>query len=316
MQFVPAIHTKEFLRRNTRVALNLAKNSSEFAKSDLANDFTILNLRDDDGWGWSVAHALAEHQPEWINTEAANNLDVLQLKTCSDLSVAHWLATHQPKWVNSEAAKTTSILMLRDFIGESVAHELAKNQSEWIHSEHVMDKNILLLINNHGQSVAEYICEKHSESHGITTEVMIMRLISQGAAYKHLKPLDITVGESVLMQAKQLIEDCLEPTIALKFAVAFYSTCFYSVEKIKSTPNSTHLAEWQNILLSAENAMIDIAQSNSYVFDAEIQADILCEPGVEALNRFKAQKFLNGINAAVISLNESGNELPPKSGLY
>jgi hypothetical protein len=318
MQFDPAIHTKDFLLSNPDVAFELAEKSSEFAKSDLACDMSILSLRESDvghvvPLGVPLAHYLAQYQSDWIKSAAAADYGVLLLRNNFGVSVAHKLANYQEEWVKSDAAKNRINLQISDHDGNSVAHVFMRKGLSMVHVP--MFAKEILTITCDNELLAENIVEKHAKSHGITKDFMIMKLIGQGAAYKHSKPLAIAIGNSVLKQTKQLIEDCFEPAVAFKQSMALYSTFHHNIVKIRSSSDQKPLEKWRVVLQSAEDLLKNVLQSHPNLFDADIVPDIFCEPGVDAFNRLKSQRILGSINEHGSS-NENQVELTSKIGLY
>lgn len=155
MQFDPAIHTKEYLMGNPSVALELAQKSSDFAKSDLADDISILKLSNT--FGGTVAHSFAKYQLEWLEKKASKNLDILKIIDNSGWSVAHTLAKMQSEWVNSDAAQLIDILIIKDQSGESVASTLAINQPAWVHSNASENHDVLKIVDIWGWTVAHLL---------------------------------------------------------------------------------------------------------------------------------------------------------------
>lgn len=168
MEFIPSIHTKDFLLSNESDLLELAKKNREFAESELAQDIDILKknlckeskivtvahilaenwpiwsdtkatqntaiLKLDDEFGWTVAHALAEHQQSWVKSPIASSKEVLMFTDIYDYSVAHVLAVYQPCWLSTKECEDFEVLSLADEDGVTVAHNLAKHQKDWINN--------------------------------------------------------------------------------------------------------------------------------------------------------------------------------------
>jgi hypothetical protein len=339
----------------TSIAHVLAKYQSIWLRSGMGDNYSALEIKNNEGT--SVAHYLAEYQEEWVFSKAAQDYSILKLTDSLGVSVAHTLARHQPKWLLSAASKDYSILKLTDDDGVSVAHVLAQYQSDWIHSEAVQDHSILGLLDNQGLSVAknlannykkitayaldteflnasdkkiltfeedgkllaEYISDTH-DSYKVDFVTMAMRLISQGAAYKHSQAISASAAHDLRKQAKILIADSLSPDVALKYALAFYSTCHYSAFKAKSSKRSDALDAWVHSLMESEHEIREILSVNPYLCEVSLPADILCEPGDDLLTHLKSERALRDlkINSSLDSnaSSESADSLAAKNGLY
>jgi hypothetical protein len=247
MQFDPAIHTKEFLLNHIDIALNIARKDPEFITSHLANDFDVLKLANE--FGWSVAHTLFSHQPEWGHSEAAN------------------------------------------------------------------DKRVLT-IEKRGQILAEHISKSTGALKLYTTVQMAVKLISQGAAYKHSKTLDASVGRSIFEKCEALIKESIEPPIALKQAIALYSTCFHCAEHVKSTEYKLLNKSWNELLENSKSCILEILTNYPALWDIDHNVDIFCEPADALLKHLKAEITLTDLVIVEISSSESDDEFTAKSGLY
>lgn len=156
MDFQPGIHTKNFLLENLDTLFSLANESPEFAVSHLASDIDLLiqSLPDDDDNGhevpssnWKLAHALASSQPEWLNSIASADKNVLLIEDDDGWTVAHSLAKHQGDWINTAAAKDMEILLRRTrSTNRSVIGTLAQHQSEWVSKLTKADLKTLCLV--------------------------------------------------------------------------------------------------------------------------------------------------------------------------
>jgi hypothetical protein len=317
MQFNPAIHTKEFLIANPHTTCSFAEKSSEFAESEHAQDVEILLIRNTEHLNKpTIAHYLAEYQPQWINTAAARNDFILRLTSEGGVSVAHYLAKHQPAWVFSDtASKFNPILMVKNHSEWSVAHALFFHQSEWINTAAANDKRILT-IDKRGEILAAYISLHASAQRGCSIEHMAMKLISQGAAYKHSKIVEASVGRSILKQSEVLIEESIEPLIALKQAKALYSTCFYCAELVKPTDYKLLNKGWDELIHISKSHILEILSNNPELWDLDHTVDIFCEPADALVKHLKAERNLTDLVTVGISSNESEYELTAKSGLY
>lgn len=159
MQFLPEIHTKEFLLEDEFALAELARNSADFAQSDLANDEEILKEQVDPLYGYTVAHLLAINVKEWALQKGAANFKILSLVDINGLTVAHHLAMDQPEWVVTESVKQKNILKIRSSLGYTVAHTLATNQKEWTMLDIAKDYEVLTLRSDNNTTVAALIAK-------------------------------------------------------------------------------------------------------------------------------------------------------------
>jgi hypothetical protein len=309
MQFDPAIHTKEFLLSNPKVAYELAEKSSEFATNELASDFLILSL--DLGGGWTIAHRLAAYQKAWRKSAAANSNEVMRLANDYGSTVAHQLARWQSEWLHSEASKSYDIMSLSDNDGWTVAHFLVLRDKQCIYHQNIMQKQILTL-QNEGKMLAEFIAEKY-KSDGMDVPVMAMKLIEQGAAYKHSVPMNVEIGESLLRECKLIIDDSREPLVTFKQLQAAHSTFAHNVAKIISTQEQESLHKWQGLLLQSENMIRQHLNKNPEIYDMEHTVDIFCEPGDDLLKKLQSERILASDLTSLSGLNHTNtSEQEPK----
>jgi hypothetical protein len=332
----------------TSIAHVLAKYQPIWLRGGMGDNYSALEIKNNEGT--SVAHYLAEYQEEWVFSKSAQDHSILKLTDSSGVSVAHTLARHQPKWLLSAASKDYTILKLTDYEGNSVAHVLAQYQSNWIHSEASQDYSILGLLNDNSLSVAknlathyknirlltasdkkiltfeeggkllaEYISDTH-DSYKVDFVTMAMRLISQGAAYKHSQAISAYAAHDLRKQAKILIADSLSPDVALKYALAFYSTCHYAAFKAKSSNRNDALDAWAHSLMMSENEIRRILNVNPHLWEVNLPADILCEPGNDFLTHLKSERALRSLKIdSTVDKNaftESDDSFGAKNGLY
>jgi hypothetical protein len=313
MQFNPAVHTKEFLMANDYVAFDLAKKSSDFALSELANDAEILGLKT--LAAYTVAHLLARYQPQWASSDAAKDPVILELKNYTGETVAHHLARFQPQWLSSDVSKDYNILIFADDIGMTVAQSLIRNNEESINHEPLFHKKILSLSDG-PQLFAEFITEMYGESHGLDTSTMAMKMISQGAAYKHSISMPLEVGETLLKQAKSIADDSMESLVTLKKLQALYSTFYHQVENIKTAEELKYLDGWLSMLARAEGMLADHLNASPALLDIEHTVDIFCEPSDDFLKRLASEHAMkNGISLATGS-EAPIQEMRSNTGLY
>lgn len=294
------------------LAHRLARHQPEWANSALAQDKTILQLSDSNGW--SVAHTLAFNQPEWAKSDAANDKNILQMKNSSGWTVAHQLATSQPVWIASVAANTKEILLLMNKYGWSVAHEMIKHQA--CQANDLLFSKDILTLKYENKLLAEDFVERHIQCPGVSLDGMVMKLITQGAAYRHSRPIPIAVGKSLLAQAQALIEDCLEPQMAFKYAQALYSTVFHAVEITKLKLEQDQVEPWQDLLQNSEQIVIDNLRATPSFWEVEHFVDIFCEPAGVLIDRLKSEQNFKALSTINQSDNDSADQLTAKSGLY
>jgi hypothetical protein len=328
------------------VAHKLAENHSAWLQSDAVKSSKVLFLANNNGW--TVAHWLAQFQPEWLLSDAAKSPEILRLASNIGYTVAHWLAQYQPEWLQSDAAKSPDILMLTSNIGYTVAHLLAQYQPEWLQSEAATSPEILRLADKQNWSVAYVILIHQSESinhqplmqkqiltldyldcllaetftqkfgrkHGLDTSTMAMKLIEQGAAYKHSKPIALKVGYSLLRQCKILIEDNLDEKISRKQLMALHSTIHHNVSKIISTNQHESLQPWKELLVQSENLILQHLNDNPELYDIEHTVDIFCEPADDLLKKIQSERILSVEMGGLESSIASNDVEPIKQAIY
>jgi hypothetical protein len=331
--------------RGWTVAHYLALYQPQWFLYDASKDPDILRLADK--YGWTVAHILAEHQPEWLLSEASKDPVILELKNHIGETVAHHLAEHQPQWLLYDASKDLKILGLKNTLGFTVAHKLAKCQPQWLNTNEAKNPEVLQLADIDGCSVAltlifqescldheplfykstlslsaegkllaEHISEYYGESHGLDVSTMAMKMISQGAAYIHSKPMPLKVGEKLLKQAKTIVDDSMESLVTLKKLQALYSTFYHQVEKIKATKELKSLDKWLSMLGRVEILLADHLNANPALLDIDHNIDIFCEPGDELLKRLASEHVLKNNLSLADGYDVPVQDLQSNTGLY
>ena len=310
------------------VAHHLAEHQSSWVQTEAASNGMMMNIIDD--YGWSVAHALAKFQKDWLKTASSEDHSILLMQDDDGVSVAHLLAEFQPKWLESEACKNHQILQFQDHLGSSVARTLVIHQPDWIQSveaknpvilktialtlvlqnpdvlehEGIFHKDILTLEANE-KILAEYLVDKYEQSHGMKIQDIAMKLITQGAAYKHSEFMDSSIGLDILKQASTLIDDSFSPLVAYKHAQALYSSCYYATEHAKKVDSEVCPAElWQNILKEAEDIIQNLHKSHPELEDAEYHVDLLCEPANQYIRHHQAASNFKGLNIEDLNKTE------------
>jgi hypothetical protein len=349
MEFEQSKHTKEFLMANVDVAFELAEKSEDFAVSSLADHIDILSLKNNGGWTVAtVANTLATFQPQWLSSDAVKNTDILKLSDKFGCTVAHDLAIFQPQWLNSAESKNLDILRLTDRYGWTVAHHLARNQPQWLNSAESRKLDILTMKDEDGMSVAgilvkdqiesinhvplfhktvlsldengkllaEHISDEYGNSHGMDVSVMSMKMINQGAAYKHSTSLPLKVGENILKQAKAIADDSVELLVTLKQLLAIYSTIHHQVEKMKPLSATKSLKKWISILAHAEGLVENHLNAHPVLFDIDHTIDIFCEPGDALLKHLASERVLRKNSFLANEIEPIEPEIAAGKGLH
>jgi hypothetical protein len=336
MRFNPKIHTKEYLLLNNYELSELCESSVAFAKSNLAFDNDILKKVVEFKSGKTAAHLLAIYQPDWdVNRLKAELYEVFKLTETSSMSVAHWLslkknhfwiasdanqdpdilrltnahgvsvalsmARNNPQWMDTEASKNIELLSMQSHLQKSVAHGILDHDNSIFH-EPLMHKRILTLTCD-GKLLAESFVEKHKKMHGIDTTTIAMKLISQGAAYKHSKLLQTKTAEEIINLTAELISECTEPAVSLKYSIALYSTINHAVEMVAKTSLSRGIGKLQNLLNTTEKLITDLLIANPSLEHLPINADIYCEAGEAFVKRCLTIQNLDSLNDSLSSLS-------------
>jgi hypothetical protein len=329
------------------VAHRLAQYQPKWIDSAVSKSPEILRMASKNS-GQTVAHMFAQYQPEWLKSEASKSPEILRLANIVGYTVAHWLAQYQPEWLKSDASKLPEILMLTSNGGWTVAHYLAHYQPEWLQSAASTSPEILQLTTDNGTTVARWLVDHQGESinhqplmqkqiltldfsgkllaerfteiygdiHGLDTSTMAMKLIEQGAAYKHSKTIALKVGDTLLKQCKILIEDNLDAQIGLKQLMALYSTFSHNVSKIISTDQQKSLQKWQDILHKSENMIRQHLNTHPELYDIEHTVDIFCEPADDLLNKLQSERILS-VELGGLQSSISSNDIEPiKQAIY
>jgi hypothetical protein len=300
----PAAKTFDVLNLRNKHGYSVAHYLSEYASwldSDCSKKSEILDLRTDQGW--SVAHHLASHA-QWLQSAAANDLEILRKKNVIGITVAHSLAKDQPKWMLSKAANDVDILLWSDDKGRPVAKELIKHveclQHTPLFNKHALSKQ------SEGKLIAEYIAEKYGQVSGFNLTDLAMKLVLQGAAFKHSIDNKNLLDPSIYEKTEILISECLDPLVALKIAQALFSTCHHEMERAKSIGDDESIyKQWLEITMKAETLMRVHLANNPSLLDLEHSADIFCEPGDALLKRVYAEKQFEFAPASPCNLDES-----------
>jgi hypothetical protein len=280
---------------------------SEWATSNAAEDFSILKLRDSSGT--SVAHRLAQFQANWLNSKSSKNLEILSLKDNSGTTVAHIFADYEPKWLTSDEAKNLEVLMFRNEFDETVAGN-AVGHPECLLNESIFDKKTLSIYANK-KLLAETIFEKYGKKNGWDLTFIIMKMISQGAAYKHSKQVSDKALKGIIKSTKELISDCCDPLISLRYAQALYSTCYHCIKN--SGLDEQYFSESNKSLEASAEMIRQLLSIHPELMNSEIGIDIFCEPSELLLKRIIAENTFS-MDSDNFSKNDVSNDAT--LGLY
>jgi hypothetical protein len=109
------------------VAFNLAFKHEAWCGTPAAQAFDVLSITHRRLSSLKVAHTLAQHQPSWSLTAAAQDPATLALKNERGITVAHQLAIYQPSWLDSEAASNLDVINMVSAEQGSVAQTILSN---------------------------------------------------------------------------------------------------------------------------------------------------------------------------------------------
>lgn len=164
MRFIANVHTKDFLLAHPNLLGDLCRKSSDFAQSDLAQDFDILNIEVDGALKYKAAHMLASHQFEWAKTPASQDVGVLSIETPYGTKVAHIIAQHDDLsgWSLTPIAQRKEVLDMPDGMGQRVSQYLATNSKLWAVSEFAQDHSFISIKHAHGNLLAERLASHNN----------------------------------------------------------------------------------------------------------------------------------------------------------
>jgi hypothetical protein len=319
------------------VAHKLAQFQPSWLSMDASRDLSVLKQKNKKN-GVTVAHTLALYQSAWVSSEAASNPEVLRLKCSHNETVAHHLACNQPLWVHTIQAKNKDILQLKDHFGWTVAHYFARSNPEWLFTESARDieilkfsteemisvanvliayqdcfeheplhtKEILTLICKDGEMFAERFLDKFRETHDIDTRKMAVKLISLGAAYKQKRMIKQSDLISIENDVKQLVDDCVDPKVSIRYAQALYATQYHNLMNLKQwpKPNQNQLNVLTQFLKNSEFLIVGILERNPHLAEESTSGDFFCEPAVEFMDRLKAEVLLKKIELPQVMVDD------------
>lgn len=119
-----------------------------WAISGAAQNKQVLALKTTQS-GRSIGHELA-YLDEWANTPAAQDLEVLTMAMKNNVTVAHTLAKRE-SWGATQSSQNPEVIahLFRDLSGRAVAHVLARKNVTWWSTPAAHSKDILKL-KSHG----------------------------------------------------------------------------------------------------------------------------------------------------------------------
>ena len=267
MKFDPAIHTKEYLKKNSQEAISLAYSSIEFSYSDLTKEIEILQIRNKDGL--SIAHILA----------SLNRLDL-----------------------SMELTNSIEILKMQDKTGWSVAHSIVESCFDFDKVDKIFNKEILSCEYD-GWLLAEYICDVYDESLNLDLPTMAIKMIQQGAAYKHSKVIEIEDGNILVAKFEEIMDET-NPLVKFKQIQAFYSTCVHNKINLNSSSGLKALDYWTDITSYAEGMLTQHADQYPKFLETENTIDFGCEPANDLFAKIKNKKILNDLTVDTNSVME------------
>lgn len=278
----------------------LAIHQPEWDVSKLKSALEIFKLQESSLM--SVAHWLSlKKNPYWTTFDANQDPDILQITNEHGVCVALSVARNIPQWMDTEASKNIELLSIQPHHHKSVALGLLDHDRSFYH-EILRHKRILTLTCD-GKLFAESFVEKHKQMHGVDTASIAMMLISQGAAYKHSKLLQTKTGEEIIHLTSELISESTEPAVSLKYAIAVYSTINHAIEMVAKTSQSRGLGKWQNLLNTTGTLITELFIANPCLEQLPISADIYCEAGEAFVKRFLSIRNFENLNNSKSNLN-------------
>jgi hypothetical protein len=309
------------------VAHFLASKQTGWLETEAVKKFDVLNIKDEQGYsvahilsenglwldhdeslmhdvlkiadinGNTVAHNIATHQPHWHLTEPSKNFDILMLKNNNDVTVAHILARYNKEWMMfSDVAQKNEVLTVITTTGKPVAFELLSHP-ESIYHEPLLDKRVLT-ITYMGKLIAEHITEQEAYDIKVSTSEIALKLIEQGAAYKHSTNLPVSVGEEIFKKAQWIVEDCRDNVLKIRFAQALYSSLFHASITHEQKSLSDGINPWTDLLNLAEQQISQLLDEN-VISDELFNGDFFCEPGVVLVKKFLAKNNFNHLSLCI-----------------
>lgn len=270
VEFSPLKHTKEYLLTNLCELDYLCIHSEAFSKNMICQDLkfltTVINQNGD-----TVAHVLASNQPEWLSTPAASNLDIMSIKNKFGVAVIRNVIEHQ-HCLSLDYLFNKDILSIRRL-------------------EYLEETNDLII----SESIAEAVASKYGRSHGVDLPFVIVKLITQGAAYFQFGFLSPEVGESVLLRVNEQIFREHNQKRKMAMAIAMHSTCCHALNKysqvssINQEMSQLHRERWSEILREAEHLVSYACSLDTKILENDLIIDFNCEPSESIWRKMQAE---------------------------
>jgi hypothetical protein len=351
MRFSKTKHTKEFLIAFPAVLNDLCRTSKAFAESDLAldmevlttvclkdfgqtaahilpmnfdipkellcaNNFELLKVRDI--FNETVAHRIAKFRANTLfDLNIQGNQELLLLKRNTGHTVAHFIASSFPQLFQEKLGPNYDLLAIESNSGCSVAEAFVVNAKHFdVQPEMIMHKKLLIKSLNglEPRLLAELAVTHLGEKLNLDLTGMAQFMISVGAAYKHSTHFKPENGLSLLNQTNILIADALEPQIAIKHAMALYSTFSHNLVKLKGNLNHTMPEEliysWESLLIDAQKTFEALMDKYPGLDGSAFTADYYCEPA-----EIFAKQYLSKKSLQMDSLTELGQEITSETNI-
>lgn len=354
MRFSKSIHTKEFLIANPEVLEDLCRTSKAFAQSELAQDMDVLTTVCVKSFGFNetAAHILPMNFDIPIELLCANNFELLKVRDMFNETVAHRIAKFRAKTLfDLDIQNNQELLLLKRHTGDTVAHFIARSFPQLFQEKLGPNYDLLAIESNSGCSVAnafvvsaknfdinplmvmhkkilvneissglgttllaELVVDHIGKEINIDLTGMAQFMISVGAAYKHSTHLEPEIGVTLLNQTNILIADALEPQVAIKHAMALYSTFSHNLVKLKANFNHTIPEElidsWELLLIDAQNVFEALMDKYPGLDGSAFTADYYCEPAEIFAKQYFSKKSLQ-----IDSLTELGQEITSETSI-
>lgn len=295
MDFDSKLHTKEFLLSNLDILKDLSENCVDFCLTPVAQDLDILKAKIGDE---SIAHYFAKNQPMWIHTKLIHEPEILLIRDDLDTTVAHVLAENQKSWITIAPLYNLQIMLTEDLFGITVIEDLIEYQQIDINHQAFFNKEILSkkTASTSATKITKTIAETLVSKNKISMDAMAIRLISNGAAFINLEPMTVHVGNSIFNEIEPLINESLNPLIALKQAIALFSTCANNIERISIDNGMSTLQEWKELQDKSEKILKSAVHKLGALENVNISPDFYCKPGYELALKLMAEINIKSIN--------------------
>lgn len=330
LQFNSA-HDPEILKikgnKDRTVAHSLAEYQPLWLDYPSSKDKSILAYKDI--FGVSVAYYLAQYQPNWLLSQESKDRDIITMGDTEGWTVASALATFQEDWCFTDEANDKSILTLKNNMGKAVAFHLLGHEN-CLSIENLWSKEILSLEHKE-KMLAEHLLDRYKNDFSkktfcidenerpLSISSMACHLISQGAAFKLSQIISLMDAQSIFDESSLKIQDINEPVIALKIAIALYSTIDLSFAKITELVslgrlnNDEKFIAYGELLKKCEEVISELVNKNTELLSYDLPVDIHCEKGNEIfIKKCSENLFLRNIHSDDIKIED----VPSKPMIY